>query len=92
MPMLLFTVDEVARGLIERQRKLSAEILDLSDLKVIPLNPGESVADRYHKIAKLGTRLAAAFKAFDEVVEAASRDDAEAEAKPADPAPPSQAN
>lgn len=65
MPVLLFTVDEVGTAMIARQRKLSTEIRELSDLKQKPLDPGESVATRHHKIAKLGKQLADAFADFD---------------------------
>lgn len=75
MPVLLFTTDEVANSLINQQRKLSKEILALADLKTKPLNPGESVADRHHRLAKLARRLAEAFDAFDTVIRAATKED-----------------
>lgn len=75
MPVLLFTADEVANSLVNQQRKLSKEIRALADLKTRPLNPGESVADRHHKLAKLGRQLAEAFDAFDTVMRAATKED-----------------
>lgn len=91
MPTLLFSLDEIAGPLVVRQRELSKEIRELADLKVTPLNPGESVGDRYHRIAKLGKQLADAVAAFDALM--CSRQPA-AEAEPSEPPAPdtSQAN
>lgn len=65
MPVLMFTTAEVAHGLISEQRRLSKEILELADLKVRPLDPGEGVAARHHKIARLAKQAAEAFQALD---------------------------
>lgn len=70
MPALVFTVNEVAHSLVDQQRRLAREIRDLADLVTTPLYPGESVADRHHKIAKLGKQLADAFTTFDSVMSA----------------------
>lgn len=75
MPVLLFTANEVANSLVNQQRKLSKEILTLADLKTKPLNPGESVGDRHHKLAKLAKQLAEAFEAFDTIIRPATSED-----------------
>jgi hypothetical protein len=82
MPVLLFTADEVARTLIARQRELSAEIRELADLKRRPLDPGESVAERHHKIAKLGKQLAETFDAFDTLIRGSVEQATDSELKP----------
>ncbi|HEY8926195.1 MAG TPA: hypothetical protein VIU64_17555 [Polyangia bacterium] len=87
MPTLLFTVNEVADALIAKARDLSKQITDLSDLKTKPLDPGESVEARYHKLAKLGKKLAAAFQGLDAVITAAAGG-AEPDPAPAEPAGP----
>ena len=96
MPVLLFTADEVASTMIARQRELSAEIRELADLKQRPLNPGESVAERHKKIAKLGKQLADVFDAFDTLLRGQVQGEGEAtEAEPdeTEPSPgTSQAN
>jgi hypothetical protein len=96
MPVLLFSVAEVASALILRQRAVSLEIRELADLEKKPLNPGESVADRHHKLAKLAKKLADAFAEYDAVMTGATEAAAEVEhAEHGDaPAPPdsSQAN
>ena len=68
MPVIMFTLGEIADSAIRAARETSDEILKLADVQVTPLNPGESVNDRYHKIAKLGKQLAMAFHALDEVM------------------------
>lgn len=75
MPVLLFTAGEIATSLVDKQRQLSDEILELADLKEKPLNPGESVADRHHKIAKLGKQLAETFRTFDTIMRGAAGDE-----------------
>lgn len=87
MPTLLFSLDELAGPLVVRQRELSKEIRELADLKVTPLNPGESVNDRYHRLAKLGKQLADAVAAFDALMCSQQPPAAEAESNEATPAP-----
>jgi hypothetical protein len=70
MPTIMFTVGEVLGASLETMRDLHDQILDLSDLTKRPLDPGESVAARHHKIAKLGKRLAETTKAMDDFVTA----------------------
>lgn len=92
MPILMFTADEVAGGMIKKQRELCADILQLSDLNVKPLVPGESVAERYRKIAALGKKLAEAFTAFDEFMGAAVQDDTTEPKQEDKPVPPPNTN
>ena len=94
MPVILFTTAEVAHSLAQEQRKLSLEIMEFSDLKLKPLDPGESVAARHHRLAKLGKRLAEAWAKFDAVMQNLVPEDvAESEPSVATPTPDnSQAN
>lgn len=97
MPVLMFTAQEIAGSLIAQQRQLSWEIRTLADLEQKPLAPGESVAERHHKLAKLGKRLADAFDEYDRVMLAmasAAAGDEPAEPTPSGPTTPgtSQAN
>lgn len=78
MPVILFTVGEVAQSAVEACREASAEIVRLSDLEKCPLAPGESPDVRRHKIAKLGKQLAEAFTAFDEIMAAHAKQHAAA--------------
>lgn len=84
MPTIMFTVGEVLDASLRAMRDLSNQILDLSDLAKRPLDPGESVAARHHRIAKLGKRLAETTRAMDDFV-AASVDRA-VDAQPVQPA------
>ncbi len=68
MPHIVFTITEVLDALITKERALSTEILELSDLGKKPLDPGESVAVRHHKLAKLGKQLAETFEQFDAIM------------------------
>lgn len=68
MPIIMFTMGEIADSAVKVARETSEEILRLADVAVTPLHPGESVDARYHKIAKLGKQLALAFHALDEVM------------------------
>jgi len=87
MPVLLFTVVEVTQNLLKRQRELSAEIREASDLTKKPLDPGESVAARHHKLAKLGKQLADIFDQFDKVMLAASGTESAPDPEPASEPP-----
>lgn len=89
MPVLLFSVEELVQSLATQSRSLGNEILELSDLAKAPLNPGESVADRYHKLAKLGKRLAESFVQLDAVLRRAVAD---ADASVTDPETPPTPN
>lgn len=68
MPTIIFTQQEVFYAAVKEAQDTSAKINKLTDLIAEPLVPGESVADRHHKIAKLGRRLALAFTALDEIM------------------------
>jgi len=92
MPILMFTANEVAGTLIERQRELSDQILDLSDTDKTPLGPGESVAERHHKIAKLGKRLAEAVRTLSQFVGSAPESSSAEPAEPSDNEIPKGAN
>jgi hypothetical protein len=82
----MFSVEELVQSLAAQSRSLGNEILELSDLTKVPLNPGESVADRHHKLAKLGKGLAESFVQLDAVLRRAVAD---ADAGVTDPeAPP----
>lgn len=70
MPHIVYTEHEVFYAAIKEAQEVSAQIHKLADLDAAPLVPGESVADRHHKIAKLGKRLAVAFTAVDTVMSA----------------------
>lgn len=67
MPMIVFTPGEVFGNALDVARKLTAEILKLSDLDAAPLTPGESPDARRHVLAKLGKRLAEAFGLIDQM-------------------------
>lgn len=69
MPHLVFTMGEIAGALLDQMEQASAELLALSDLKQKPLDPGESVASRHHKIAKLGKKLAELFQTMHELMQ-----------------------
>lgn len=85
MPVLLFTAGEVAETLAKRGRDLSKEIIELADLNAKPLNPGESVSERYRKIASLGKKLAEAFQALDAFMSGSPPDDHEPTEQAPDP-------
>jgi hypothetical protein len=63
------TAEEVLTSAIKEARVIRDELFALADLEKRPLEPGESVPDRHHKIAKLGKRLAMAFTAFDNTMQ-----------------------
>lgn len=77
MPVLMFTTGELMAGALQQAREASEEVLRLADLSQCPLNPGESVDARYHRIAKLGKRLAEAFVALDEMMKETAKAHAE---------------
>ena len=64
MPHIIFTVEEIANSLLDALHATSTKILELSDLSKKPLDPGESVAARHHKIAKLGKLLAETYQSL----------------------------
>lgn len=64
MPVLMFTLAEVAGSVMARVDALSQQILELSDLAKKPLSPGESPDERRHTIARLGKQLAEASQAL----------------------------
>jgi hypothetical protein len=68
MPHIVFTITEVLDALIAKSRALSEAIRELSDLAKKPLDPGEGVAARHHKLAKLGKQLAETFEQFDTIM------------------------
>lgn len=70
MPAIVFTFVEVFDVHFKLSLSLSGEILKLSDLEKKPLDPGESVAARHHKIAKLGKQLAEAVSQLDAIITA----------------------
>lgn len=86
MPTIMFTLEEIAGPLIARARDLSRQIVDLSDLKAKPLDPGESPDARRHKLAKLGKHLAEVFQKLDALMDAATGNVGEPGAAPGDPA------
>jgi hypothetical protein len=65
MPALVFTEQEILDAAIHEARAARDQIFTLMDLSKTPLAPGETVADRHHKIAKAGKRLALAYDAID---------------------------
>jgi hypothetical protein len=65
MPHVVFTVGELIEAAVVTGRNQSAAIRALADLDAKPLDPGESVAARHHKIAKLGKQLAETFAMLD---------------------------
>lgn len=60
MPVLMITADEIAVAILTRMDELSRQVLDMSDLAMKPLNPGESPDARRHLIARAGKQLAEA--------------------------------
>lgn len=95
MPVVMFTTDEVLGTLIDRMRDLSHQVNELAELDPAkggkPLDPGESVAARHHKIAKLGRQLADAFLTFRAILEKTTPPGPEPEA-PSAAEPNPQAN
>lgn len=88
MPVLMFTTGELMSAVLLTAREASDEVLKLADLEKVPLTPGETVDARYHRIAKLGKRLAEAFVALDEMMKETAQAHAEmhaaASGKPSD--------
>lgn len=82
MPHVVFTVGELIEAAVVTGRNQSAAIRALADLDAKPLDPGESVAARHHKIAKLGKQLAETFATLDLLL-SGGQDQA-----PEQPAPP----
>lgn len=70
MPAIIFTFHEVFDASLKLSLALSGEILALSDLDKRPLDPGEGVPARHHKIAKLGKQLAEAVTQMDALISA----------------------
>lgn len=88
MPVLMFTVHEVASAFNARIRELADEVAELSDVGKKPLNPGESPGDRYHQLAKLGKRLSEACIEYDDWMKALVHRQQEAAAPAGEPAEP----
>lgn len=65
MPVITFTFGELMQAALVEARTQATKVLELSDLERKPFNPGESVSDRYHEIAKAGKKLAEAFAGLD---------------------------
>ncbi len=92
MPRLVFSLEEIANAHLDQMRALTAEVLALSDLKERPLDPGESVAARHHKIAKLGKQLAQVNHSLLDLMERMAPPEPAGEAREGEAEPSPQAN
>jgi hypothetical protein len=89
---ITFTVGELFNAACENARELSERILKLADVAKTPLNPGESVDNRRHQIAKLGKLLAEQFIAIDNLVKSTAEDQAKTNDVTADAPTPAPDN
>lgn len=74
---ITFTVGELFNAACDQARELSTRIIKLADIEKTPLNPGESVDNRRHQIAKLGKLLAESFIAIDNLVKSTAEEHAQ---------------
>ena len=72
--IVLTTPQELFANALNAARELSERIVNLSDLTISPLAPGETADARRHQIAKYGKKLAEAFLAIDKLLEQAVAD------------------
>jgi hypothetical protein len=68
MPAVVFTLEDFFDAHLRTMLDLSVQVRELSDLDKRPFDPGESVADRHHKIARLGKQLADTVAALDAIL------------------------